>query len=469
MWHPFMFQQQENEKEKDGSESTDMELEDFGLEEVSTPSGAAAGESRGTGRPKGMKAATSPTSSIVKRKVCGMLAAQRLQQQELKMKQQKLLQLKQHKQQRQKEQQELLRQVCVTRHPRSRLIYFSRSTINLSSPQFSHLLISICRRFPWVISSLDRIPATRFRNAENPGWWLHSFKQESHRGGALVASGMATAAAAATAAAGLSPVFAATSPSSATSSAAGSGLHWPSHPRTMPSPSVSASSGGAREILVGGAAGASPLSPFPAFGESPPPPILSSDASGSATAAAAVPVGCVEGGGTVGVGTSASTAPSTPLQGSAVGAEVFSPGGGVLKEGDAVEAQFLLVDQGVWTTSWYRGKVSRVNRAGACELDEGKKDGGEGATTEAEAASKKEDMVGAVYGVAFVDGDYLEEVPESHIRLYRGLQVGSVVSVEWPEKGGRPFKGCLTQVQYGEGDKPSTVSVVYEDTDTEVL
>lgn len=172
-----------------------------------------------------------------------------------------------------------------------------------------------------------------------------------------------------------------------------------------------------------------------------------------------------------GVGTSASTAPSTPLQGAAVGAEVFSPGlrASVLKEGDAVEAQFLLVDQGVWTTSWYRGKVSRVNRAAACELDEGEKDGGEGAASEAEASSKKGDTGGVLYGVAFADGDYLEEVPKSHIRPYRGLQVGSVVSVEWPEKGGRPFKGCLTQVRHGEGDKPSTVSVVYEDTDTEVL
>lgn len=134
-----------------------MELEDFGLEEVSISSGAAAGESQGTGRPKGMKAATSPTSSIVKRKVCGMLAAQRLQQKELKMKQQK-----QHKQQRQKEQQELLRQVCVTHHLRSRPIYFSHSTNNLSNPcsRISH--ISICRRYPWVISLLDRIPATRF-------------------------------------------------------------------------------------------------------------------------------------------------------------------------------------------------------------------------------------------------------------------------------------------------------------------
>lgn len=47
-------------------------------------------------------------------------------------------------------------------------------------------------------------------------------------------------------------------------------------------------------------------------------------------------------------------------------------------------------------------------------------------------------------------------------------QVGSVVSVEWPSKGGRPFKGCLTKVCYGEGGGAPTVSVIYEDTDTEV-
>lgn len=151
------FQQQEDEKEKDDSESTDMELEDFGLEEVSTPSGAAAGESRGTGRPKGIKAAASPASPIVKRKVRGMLAAQRLLQQELKMKQQKLQQLKQ-----QKEQQELLRQVCVIRHPRLRAIYFSRSTGSLSGLSFRISHVSYLSSVSLGDIVADRISTSHF-------------------------------------------------------------------------------------------------------------------------------------------------------------------------------------------------------------------------------------------------------------------------------------------------------------------
>lgn len=161
----------------------------------------------------------------------------------------------------------------------------------------------------------------------------------------------------------------------------------------------------------------------------------------SATAAVGSPgqVGCAH----RDRGASRSTAPSTPLP----AAKESPPPTEELKEGDSIEAQFLLADQAVWTTSWYRGKVSRVNRAGA--------DGGEGGN-------------GVTYGVEFVDGDCLDDVPEGHIRLFRGLQVGSVVTVEWPSKGGRPFKGCLTRVCAGEDGNPPTVSVIYEDTDTEV-
>lgn len=134
-------------------------------------------------------------------------------------------------------------------------------------------------------------------------------------------------------------------------------------------------------------------------------------------------------------------APATPLPGTPPAAPEL------LKVGDSVEAQFLLADQAVWTTSWYRGEVSAVNH--------GEGGGGGG---------------GVTYGVSFADGDRLDAVPEAHIRLFRGLRVGSVVSVEWPSKGGRPFKGCLTKVCHGDGDGDgsTTLSVIFEDADTEV-
>lgn len=159
-------------------------------------------------------------------------------------------------------------------------------------------------------------------------------------------------------------------------------------------------------------------------------------------------------------GAARATAPSTPVPG---GVECPPPVS-ELKEGDSVEAQFLLADQAVWTTSWYRGKVSRVNHVAADngnggKVSSGDGDGGDGGGGDGEAVT---------FGVEFLDGDRLDEVPEGRIRLFRGLQVGSVVSVEWPSKGGRPFKGCLTRVCAGEDGKPSTVSVIYEDTDTEV-
>lgn len=144
------------------------------------------------------------------------------------------------------------------------------------------------------------------------------------------------------------------------------------------------------------------------------------------------------------------TAPSTPLPGTTPAAP------GLLKEGDSVEAQFLLADQAVWTTSWYRGEVTAVNVNPA--------GGGDGSAVAVAGAGAG----GVTYGVSFADGDRLDAVPEAHIRLFRGLRVGSVVSVEWPSKGGRPFKGCLTKVCHGDGGSPPTVSVIFEDTDTEV-
>lgn len=204
----------------------------------------------------------------------------------------------------------------------------------------------------------------------------------------------------------------------------------------------------------GDAASLCPSSAVPVFGDFP--PLSAAETVPGAPGAAAAAVEGIASTAGCGAGVNASarvTAPSTPLP-AAVGAGEGQPASQALRDGDAVEAQFLLVDQAVWTTSWYRGQVSRVNRAGdACAGVGG--GGGEGG--------------GATYGVDFADGDSLAEVPEGHIRLFRGLQVGSVVSVEWPDKGGLPFKGCLTGVSHGNGDNGSpTVSVIYEDTDTEV-
>lgn len=161
-------------------------------------------------------------------------------------------------------------------------------------------------------------------------------------------------------------------------------------------------------------------------------------------------MGC--GAAAVGNASARGTAPSTPLPGTAPAVPEL------LKEGDSVEAQFLLADQAVWTTSWYRGEVSavNVNHAG---------DGGAGASA---SDGSSGGAGGVTYGVSFADGDRLDAVPEAHIRLFGGLRVGSVVSVEWPSKGGRPFKGCLTKVCHGDGDSPPTVSVIFEDADTEV-
>ena len=234
--------------------------------------------------------------------------------------------------------------------------------------------------------------------------------------------------------------------------------------------------GGADPFQAGDALAVSPPHPLPAFGEFPP---LSGAAAGTAGSRAAVKtVGAAAGAGAAagtarGSGNGAAgadgasarvTAPSTPLTpaaavaaaaaAAATAGTVDSSGAGsllpvtptgTLKVGDSVEAQFLLADQAVWTTSWYRGKVSHVTRTAA--------GGGGGRVT---------------YGVAFADGDRLEEVPELRIRLFRGLRVGSVVSVEWPDKGGDPFKGCLTKVCHGDGTGAPTVSVIFEDTDTEV-
>lgn len=188
----------------------------------------------------------------------------------------------------------------------------------------------------------------------------------------------------------------------------------------------------------GDVAGAPPASSAPSGFDGFPPLAGAASAPGESLAQ----VGCAE----RDRGASRATAPSTPLP---PDGETTTPRT-ELKEGDAVEAQFLLTDQAVWTTSWYRGKVSRVNRGGDENRERNR--AGDGVT----------------FGVEFADGDRLEEVPEGHIRLFRGLQVGSVVSVEWPSKGGRPFKGCLTRVWAGEGGNQPTVSVIYEDTDTEV-
>lgn len=96
-----------------------------------------------------------------------------------------------------------------------------------------------------------------------------------------------------------------------------------------------------------------------------------------------------------------------------------------LKVGDSIEARFLLADQAVWTTSWYRGTVSKVNNPS----------GDEGRTVSATGSSSRQSGTGGVssqgagrggvtYGLEFADGDRLEDVPPEHIRLYRGLQVG---------------------------------------------
>lgn len=185
-------------------------------------------------------------------------------------------------------------------------------------------------------------------------------------------------------------------------------------------------------------------------------PSLASAAAAPAEAATAA----VESPGQVGCaqrdrGASRATAPSTPLP----AAKERPPRTEELREGDSIEAQFLLADQAVWTTSWYRGKVSRVNRSASAD---GGKRKNHGVSGDGEGGN------GVTYGVEFVDGDCLDDVPGEHIRLFRGLQVGSVVTVEWPSKGGRPFKGCLTRVCAGEDGNPPTVSVIYEDTDTEV-
>lgn len=244
----------------------------------------------------------------------------------------------------------------------------------------------------------------------------------------------------------------------ASSSVGGSGRNWVSQLRTAAgvgdgtTAASAARGGGGSGVATGAAWTKSPPSPVPALGEFPPlpgvaaaPPAVVSGV-GSRGMVAAVAAGRV--GGAFGCGGAAAaaaggtgarvTAPSTPLPGTA------PPVSELLKEGDSVEAQFLLPDQAVWTTSWYRGEVSTVNPAGG--------EGGAGVT----------------YGVSFADGDRLDTVPELHIRLFRGLRVGSVVSVEWPSKGGRPFKGCLTKVCHGEGDSSPTVSVIFEDADTEV-
>lgn len=139
--------------------------------------------------------------------------------------------------------------------------------------------------------------------------------------------------------------------------------------------------------------------------------------------ASAPPTGCGER-----QGSAKATSPSTPLP-PATSTVVKTPTS-ELREGDAVEAQFLLADQGVWTTSWYRGKVSQVNRVGEGAAVRGVtgEDEGSAAAGAREEVGDGDDCGsghgGAVtYGVEFVDGDHLDEVPEAHIRLFRGLKV----------------------------------------------
>lgn len=216
--------------------------------------------------------------------------------------------------------------------------------------------------------------------------------------------------------------------------------------RTWVSQFRAAASGGGGGV---GAASSVP-SPHPASGEFS---ILSGVTAGMPAMAGAGEITVKETGESTGGKETAGAAGSTMTE-------------GVLKEGDAVEAQFFLSDQAVWTTSWYRGEVSLVNRS---RSGGGSGIGGTTAkknTTESGQPEEGGEVI--TYCVDFADGDRLDEVPASHIRLFRGLRVGSVVSVEWPEKGSRPFKGCLTKVSHGEGDSPPTVSVIYEDTDTEV-
>lgn len=214
-------------------------------------------------------------------------------------------------------------------------------------------------------------------------------------------------------------------------------------------PAAAAGAGDEGGTTAGGPSAKNSPSPVPALGEFP--PVSGGQGTAAAgragsrgpAASAVTPAGGAVGCGAAAVGNASArvTAPSTPLPGTAPAVPEL------LEEGDSVEAQFLLADQAVWTTSWYRGEVSAVNvRSG----------GGDG------------DGDGVTYGVSFADGDRLDAVPEAHIRLFRGLRVGSVVWVEWPSKGSRPFKGCLTKVCHGDGDGSATFSVIFEDAETEV-
>lgn len=101
-----------------------------------------------------------------------------------------------------------------------------------------------------------------------------------------------------------------------------------------------------------------------------------------------------------------------------------------LKEGDSIEARFLLSDQGVWTTSWYRGTISKVNRSPSGDDEKGDAASGasvpgqvEGGGAGGAGGAKGVGGEGVTYSVEFADGDRLDGVPPDHIRLFRGLQV----------------------------------------------
>lgn len=171
--------------------------------------------------------------------------------------------------------------------------------------------------------------------------------------------------------------------------------------------------------------GPSPASPGSLFGGFP---LLTSSASSTAGSASGTAPGTDQGSPRVTSSDRGAAKPTLPSTLQPRAGEVPNPAAASteLKEGDSIEAQFLLADQGAWTTSWYRGTVSKVNHrsVGGNSGEPVPKEPNAGGQEDGESDVAKNPTGGVSYAVEFVDGDRLDEVPPERIRLFRGLQVG---------------------------------------------